>query len=445
MESRPDLPVLGLAPLPPRAVPAAALGHRWDYRFARALLQAQSEQWTGRLEVFAEGVTTTIHLRHGRPVFVSGGLPIDSLGRVLAQRGWITETQLAEVVEHRMSIQGRKRFGEVALELGVLDPAALAAALSQQVCDKVMRCLHWEHGEMLRREGEAEPAHPEGIRLSVEPLLLAGAYAHFRAPHRLEALLGPFMQAEVRLRDKAQRVAQRLQLDAEETASLEAALAAPDMRTFLATRESGDPVGGALLCALALSDQLELAEAAPPMAIAPEPDATADAAALELADNDQFAGRPQRFQAGGLRLLRPVPMPPRDPDEAPTPSGRDKLLADSAFLQGRELLQAEEHAAAADAFKTAAALRPGAREYALHAAWAGYLAAGRSARFRARLEAQCRGALSQDRHLAFAHHVLGQLALEAGDLDSARSAFERAVGLDPNDDVALENLARLPR
>jgi tetratricopeptide (TPR) repeat protein len=123
--------------------------------------------------------------------------------------------------------------------------------------------------------------------------------------------------------------------------------------------------------------------------------------------------------------------------------GKEKLLADSAFLQGKELLRAGEYGAAADAFREASNLRPNALEYALFAAWSAYLSTGRAGKWREMLLELCERTLAQDRHLAFAHHVRGQLALESKDIGTAQESLYRAVELDPEDEEAQRLLDRL--
>jgi Flp pilus assembly protein TadD len=51
--------------------------------------------------------------------------------------------------------------------------------------------------------------------------------------------------------------------------------------------------------------------------------------------------------------------------------------------------------------------------------------------------------LAQDRHLAFAHHVRGQLAFESKDIGTAQESLHRAVELDPEDEEAQRLLDRL--
>jgi len=55
----------------------------------------------------------------------------------------------------------------------------------------------------------------------------------------------------------------------------------------------------------------------------------------------------------------------------------------------------------------------------------------------------CSRTLAQDRHLAFAHHVKGQLALESKDLDTAKNSLLKALELDPQDDEAKRLLDRM--
>jgi hypothetical protein len=67
---------------------------------------------------------------------------------------------------------------------------------------------------------------------------------------------------------------------------------------------------------------------------------------------------------------------------------------------------------------------------------------GRVGKWREMLVELCERTLNQDRHLAFAHHVRGQLALETKDVGTAREALRRALELDPDDEEARRLLER---
>ncbi len=428
-------PPAGLTPAPE---PSPGLQHRSDYRLVRTLLTLQSDCATGTLRVDAEGVLTVVRLRDGHPVFVEGGLPADSLGRLLVARGQLTESMLAQVEEQRMVMQGRLRFGEVAKRLGAIEKDVLDAALREQVRAKLARCLHWErsqHAFQAEEHGiEALPGEP----LTIEPLLLTGIARHFTA-QRIQDVLAPTWHEPIELRSDFLWVAERLGLDAEDKVLFAEMRKAGSIGQLLCGPAYRKPRMSQIIVALAMTDQLRMPELEVPDESGPF--------VIDLLERTprQKSSRTPTQETGpttvakidlGRRSMPPI-------QEVGNLPGKDKLLADSAFLQGKELLRAGEHGAAADAFREASNLRPGAREYALFAAWPAYLSTGRAKKWRDMLVELCEKTLEQDRLLAFAHHVKGQLALELNDLTTARDAFTRALELDPQDDEAKLRLTKL--
>lgn len=405
----------GLVPAPE---PSPALLRRSDYRLVRTLLSLQHTGATGTLRVDAEGVLTVVYMCDGHPVFVEGGLPADSLGRLLVQRGTISEAILAQVEEQRMLMQGRLRFGDVARRMGVLEPEALRGALRDQVREKLARCLHWERSQhvFMPQEHGIEPL-PDGV-LQIEPLLLAGIMRHY-SPDRVREVLSPFWSESAELRGERERIVRFFELDASDGEMLARVDGVTSLETVLEESGARSLHVGHLLVALALTDQLKL----------PEPVAPEESGPYLIED------LPRGRDGGGEAATRT-----RMPTSLP---GKEKLLADSAFLQGKELLRAGEYGAAADAFREASNLRPSALEYALFAAWSAYLSTGRAVKWREMLVELCERTLDQDRHLAFAYHVRGQLALETKNVETARQALSRALELDPQDDAARRLLARL--
>lgn len=425
-------PAAGLVPAPE---PTPALAHRSDYRLVRSLLALQHAAATGMLRVESEGVVTIVHILGGHPVFVEGGLPADSLGRLLVRRGTISESTLAMVEEERMLMQGRMRFGEVALRLGVLKTDALRHALREQVRGKLARCLHWERTQHVFVTGEVKhDPLPDGP-LAMEPLLLYGVSHHYSL-ERIRQLLAPVLLAPVELWGAREEIEARLELDERGKRLLTFAHSACNVDELLRGNGAEQLQVGQLLTALALFDQLRM----------PEPEAPEKSGPFVI-DELPRASRSRRPAAGpddsgmvsSLDAAQAKQVPFGASVDLP---GKEKLLADSAFLQGKELLRAGEYGAAADAFREASNLRPTALEYALFAAWSAYLSMGRVGKWREMLVELCERTLSQDRHLAFAHHVRGQLALETKDLGTAREALGRALELDPDDDEAKRLLER---
>jgi tetratricopeptide (TPR) repeat protein len=431
MAAPPEPRTSGLAPMPE---PTPALSHRSDYRLVRTLLTLQRQESTGTLRVDAEGVLTVTRFLNGHPVFVEGGLPADSLGRLLVQRGRISESTLAMVEEQRMLMQGRMRFGEVAKRLGVLEEDALATALRDQVRDKLGRCLHWERSQHVYVTEDHGALPLEGAPLDLEPLLLSGIARHYSA-ERVQDVLGPAWQDKVELRGQVRHVAARFAFDPEDQRMFEQLLSSASIAAILTGPARKNPRFGHLLVALALTDQLRMPELEVPEESGPF--------IIEELPREPRRTKPPEsgpVNVAKIELLRRSQPPMREVTNLP---GKDKLLADSAFLQGKELLRAGEHGAAADAFREAANLRPGALEYTLFAAWSAYLSAGRESKWRDMLVELCDKALAQDRHLAFAHHVKGRLALEKQDTVTAKQCLSRALELDPHDDEAKRLLDRM--
>lgn len=419
----------------PAHEPSPALAHRSDYRLIRTLLLLQNEAATGTLRVEAEGVLTVIRLVKGRPAFVEGGLPSDSVGRLLVSRGQISEAQLAQIEEQRMVMQGRFKFGEVARRMGVIAPEALETALRDQVREKLVRCLHWERSQHSYVAEEHGYDANEGGLLEVEPLLLAGI-ARYYGRERIEEVLAPAWHEAVELEGEDAQLSQRFALAKEDEKRLEAIRAAPSVGAAL-TRPTGiDLRTGHLLVALALTDQLRMPDLEVPEESGPF---VIDELTREPGARSRSKSPTESTPVARIEVLRKSQAPISDSNLP----GKDKLLADSAFLQGKELLRAREYGAAADAFREASNLRPGALEYALFAAWSAYLSTGRAAKWREMLVELSDKTLSQDRLLSFAHHVKGQLALEVSDHDAAKASLSRALELDPSDDEARELLQKM--
>jgi tetratricopeptide (TPR) repeat protein len=283
-------------------------------------------------------------------------------------------------------------------------------------------------------EVKVEPL-PDGP-LDMEPLLLHGVARHFSI-ERIRTLLKPALNERVELWGRRDDIEARLQLDADQKKLLADALLAPSLDLLLRGQGQEQLRIGQLLCALALFDQLCM----------PEPEAPEKSGPFVIDELPRRRSVPPSYRPGQASSSAVAGTPEeearRNALESSELPGKEKLLADSAFLQGKELLRAGEHGAAADAFREASNLRPNALEYALFAAWSAYLSTGRAGKWREMLLELCERTLAQDRHLAFAHHVRGQLALESKDIGTAQESLHRAVELDPEDEEAQRLLDRL--
>jgi len=375
-----------------------------DKVFVDRLATLEQEGATGVLRIRAEGICTEVHLRDGLVVFVAGGLPSDSVGRELVRRGLLSVQEHSQVVEKRMTVHGRRKFGNVALELGVIDEAGLLKVLQGQVRHKLARCLHWDRGLVeFERTADVMPVPREGGHRGTEVVLLA-THVHYSLA-RLRARIGAAWDTPLMFDDLS--IVKRLTLTQQDA-------------TWLSSLRNGKAPSGLV--------------------------------------KSQDQGRALASLVVALWLLGAVSLPAdelEDPDEADdfevglggdvgVRSSRDRLLADSAFLQGRESFALGEYGAACDAYETASSLRPQAREYALAHAYARYLDSGRrDDTSQVELLALCDAALAQDRHLSLAYHVRGSLALGRGRRTAAKADLALAVKFDPSDEVSKRMLSEL--
>jgi tetratricopeptide (TPR) repeat protein len=293
------------------------------------------------------------------------------------------------------------------------------------VITKLGRCLHWERTSHVFVTEQHDVPPLVGPSLNVERVVLEGVLRH-HALERALTLLDAGVDAAPKLRTSPAHIAARFELDRPAVERLESALGSA---TLGAAVRGGERELVFLLAALALCDQLALPEPEAPDKSGPFVIDDLPRAARARTSVRSVEGEPAQ---GGL--------PPGASSELP---GREKLLADTAYLQGKQLLRVGEYGAAADAFREASNLRPAALEYTLCAAWSAYLSAGRVGKWRDMLGELCERTLEQDGQLAFAHHVRGQLAYEAKDYRTATEALTRALELDPDDEEARRTLARI--
>jgi hypothetical protein len=142
----------------------------------------------------------------------------------------------------------------------------------------------------------------------------------------------------------------------------------------------------------------------------------------------QLAGSPGDPPASPPDPARAVPSRP------PVTDRQDRLRGEQQFQAGKRHLGAKDYGAAELAFAEASRLFPGAFEYLLYAEWARFLTLTRPAEKllkRKDLRSLAVRVIRQNRSMAIAHYVLGQLALMDGDRAGAATAFRLACRLDP--------------
>jgi tetratricopeptide (TPR) repeat protein len=334
-----------------------------------------------------------------------------------------------------------------------------------QVREKILACFRWpaleHHFEPLDRLPDDVLAY---ACPPVEALVLAGIREHFDAP-RVEPLLAARADSRGRLRRGAEETALRFQASPAEQRLLREI--APD-RTLGALRAAsslGPLHAGQVLAALLVGQALDFAPAqtsaqpapAADRAVArrPKPLRAAPAAAPAVQPQTPVAEPARR-----VKPLRPVASSlaklqrqlARSGVPAPAAASSDersaRIEAERAFRQGIQLLEQSALASAQKAFALACERCGEEPEYRMFEAWAQVLslkddAARESAR--AQTSAWARRVLKRDRDSLRAQTILGQLAVAAGEFDTAERHFRHALRAAPDDRDAQRGLRLVDR
>jgi hypothetical protein len=403
--------------------------------FTAALFRVWKQAKTGLLIVRAEGVQTTIYVKSGCPVYAEGGTLGDTLGRLLVRLGLITEEDFLRANDRMaegIDKDERLRFGDVLVELKIMTARELDDALRTQVRHKILSCFQWEEIRAWLDEGEDLLRDVPLLPVRV-PRLLADGCSRFGDEKIVEAMRFERGDQYPVLREPVGRLEEILGLDAAELELL------PRM-TGQATLEEleGDPrwtglPSSALVVALFHMGVLDFepsAKGAAPRAPSPPPRAPPKAAAPS---DPAQSGVPSSSPIGRVTPKR-------------KPQASSDFSAEVCFNRGLQLLERSEPKPAADLFARAVQMSPGKLEYALHHAYAMYLAAPDPAQGRALMEearALAFKALKQDESLSKAHTILGRLLRVEGDNDQAIKHFNWALEINPKDREAERELRLL--
>ena len=103
---------------------------------------------------FSQGqAIRAISLKNGKIVAASGRKG-QRLGRILYDRGLITQAQLQEALEKAK--EENKRLGEVLLDLGYIDEDSLKELISYQIQEAVLDISLWVEGDFEYRDCQLE-------------------------------------------------------------------------------------------------------------------------------------------------------------------------------------------------------------------------------------------------------------------------------------------------
>ncbi len=141
---------------------------------------------TGQLRLSRGQIVKKIFFRHGSIVFAIQNQDARKLGELLLESNKITSGQVAEIVRR---IRSGKRFGAIAVELGILDQPELDRLVRQHQSELAISTLEWKSGHFEFQPGEGSDYEDVYVDLSTADIILEGV-RRIDDPAAVRSLLG---------------------------------------------------------------------------------------------------------------------------------------------------------------------------------------------------------------------------------------------------------------
>lgn len=144
----------------------------------------------GVLTVESGGITKQIYLLGGNVIFATSTDRAESLGQYLKRSALISSGELRASVDKLDLGEGRRRHGELLVEMGVLTDAQLRQIVTEQVKSILYSAFSWEQGSVSFEVGRFKT--DELIRLDVPtPQAILDGIRRMSDPRRCVSRLGP--------------------------------------------------------------------------------------------------------------------------------------------------------------------------------------------------------------------------------------------------------------
>ncbi len=127
--------------------------------------------WRGILSVHQGATTREIYVDGGTVLGVKSTDTEERLGRVMYRYGHVSQEALAELED---AVVDGRRFGEIAVELGVVTKGQVYKAFAQQITEVVVAALHVSDGTYFFLDGFEDTTLPTRQAVSVNTLLMDG-------------------------------------------------------------------------------------------------------------------------------------------------------------------------------------------------------------------------------------------------------------------------------
>ncbi|MEA3363496.1 MAG: response regulator [Thermodesulfobacteriota bacterium] len=162
-----------------------------DYTIPLQLQQLYREKATGLLHLTRGKAKKIIYIKDGYPVFTRSNVLSECLGRMLVKEGAFTQVDCDESVE-RSKKSGRLQ-GTVLIEMGLMTPQEVQAALVRQVTEKLLSTFAWRSGTCQFVPGKDFKKTVTRIKLTPAALIMQGINRHWN-PKQLDDFLYPFSE-----------------------------------------------------------------------------------------------------------------------------------------------------------------------------------------------------------------------------------------------------------
>ena len=223
------------------------------------LHQLYSEKATGLLHLNRAETKKIIYIKEGYPIFARSNVLNECLGRTLVQNGVITQVDCDASVE-RSKESGRLQ-GTVLIEMGLLTPQGLHDALSHQVMEKLLSTFKWQDGTSQFVAGKDFKKNVTTIKISPASLILKGIKGYW-TKSQLENFLQPKRKLYLTQGSNPQYRFQDVELNRRGEEIFRTCLGAFTVEEVLQKHPLARMEVQQVLCALLISGLLEVTEVA---------------------------------------------------------------------------------------------------------------------------------------------------------------------------------------
>lgn len=117
-----------------------------DLAAAEFLLMLSANQKSGKLTGVNDEHKIMVTFRQGSIVYAGSTAVRERVGSILVSRKLITEDQLQEAINHQKSHDGVNHLGNILVEMGLINDAALEEVVRSQFQKVIIELLSWQEG-----------------------------------------------------------------------------------------------------------------------------------------------------------------------------------------------------------------------------------------------------------------------------------------------------------